>query len=276
MVTLIKNKPVLLKVEHNTSKLSTDLAMEMGLIADKMSALPLIVGETSQDKRMLDHVLYMRYGMYALNPRTLIDIMINGNPPLVEAKQGGYAVYIDSELMKNRMRELRMTRGDLSNLLGTSRKALYAYEKGSAKCALTIALKLESILGIPIIKALNPFEWRYRERYSWASYNRMMRRVGDPLREMVELFNKMRLDSFFTRNAPFDFMLKDGGVDIIGNVLSRGDRSPSERHAVAKSVADIFGVRFLPVSFGVRADDFISFEELKSARTIDDLIDFCV
>jgi putative transcriptional regulator len=272
LATKVNEKSLLMKITDDASKIPSELALELSLIADKLSAIPLIIGNRLQNKRMADHVLYIRYGMYAINLQTFFDIVLNGNNPLVEAKQGGFSVYIDCDLMKNKMRELRITRGDLSNLLGISRKALYTYERGTTKCTLAIAMKLELILGAPIIKALNPFEWRYKSRQSTNNLGRTRQKIGIPLKEMVQLFEKLKLTTLFTRNAPFDFVLRDETKKIVGNIIIKDDKASIERVKVAESVARVLKAHFLPVSLHGNIESAIPYEKLKEAKSSDDLI----
>lgn len=272
LATIVNKNAILLKVEEDVSKFSLNLALELGLIADKLLAVPLIIGSRSNNRRMMDHVLYVKYGIHALNARTFFDIILNGNPPLVEAKQGGYVAHIDCELLKHRMREMKVTRGDLSNLLGISKKALYAYEKGSTKCSLTIALKLERILGAPIIKALNPFEWTYRYRYSSTTRALMKRRIGETFEKLTALFERLKLTYVFTRNAPFDFLLEKEDLKIIGNVFD-GDERSLNRHKVAKSIANLLGIDFLSISLHP-SKHALSVNELQNVEKLGDLLRF--
>jgi len=147
---------LLIIVRPYIDSLRNEVVNEFKSLATAINAIPLIVSERSIQASLEDGVLYTRFGIPLLTMSTLEDYMIEGVPPFMFAARGGLYVKMDGEEIRRLRQEKGLTLGMLARATGVSRKAIQQYEKGMGTF-IDVALKVEELLGEPIIVPLNPF-----------------------------------------------------------------------------------------------------------------------
>jgi predicted transcriptional regulator len=114
------------------------------------------VTDKNCDKPLKDDTVYFRYGIQSVTSNTLENI-VRGTLPMVEATPGGYCVRIEGSKIKEQRHKLDLSIGRLAGMVEISKEALYAYERNLTRPSISIAYKLEEILGVPIVKAVDIF-----------------------------------------------------------------------------------------------------------------------
>ncbi|RJS68862.1 transcriptional regulator [Methanophagales archaeon] len=145
---------LLAKILHNIDGISEEVARSIKRAAFCLLASPIVVGERKSAFFLEDDVVYHRYGIPALNTRTLYDYFVEGVPPCVYSATGGLYVNLDGEEMKNAREKKQLSLGDVAAELGISRRSVSKYEDGGMSTTIDIALKLEEILDTKLIEAL--------------------------------------------------------------------------------------------------------------------------
>ncbi|MGB4578890.1 MAG: transcriptional regulator [Methanoculleus sp.] len=144
---------VIIKVASHIDNVSADIAWDLNLIAQHLGATPLIVGERARDADLERGVVYIRYGLFAINPETLYDYFVEEIPPLVYASPGGLYVKIRGDLLREVRTRSRMSLGDLASELGVSRRTISKYESGMGT-TLDVAIRLEELFAAPLVEAI--------------------------------------------------------------------------------------------------------------------------
>ncbi|USH00976.1 transcriptional regulator [Thermococcus argininiproducens] len=220
------------KVLQNIDSLSEAQAEDLKRLAKLFEASPLIIGLKSKNEELEEGVVYERYGLYALNPQTLYDVLVQNELPAIFAERGGFYVRVDGNYLK----ELRETHGysvgELAELLGVSRKSLQNYEKGEQAMSLEIALRLEEIFDAPVAKPIDILNSRVEAKM----------RVEPETELEREIFK--RLETFGMgvvkiKKAPFDAISKEEGLKILTGISERKTSSTVRRAQMVNEVSKI-------------------------------------
>lgn len=239
-VTRRKEQPVFIKAHVNIGNVSPRDASELHSISRCFFAIRLFIGDKSRRKPLEDDTVYSRYDIYAVNPKTLEDVLIRGTYPLVEAGPGGYYVKLDGDKIREKRQELGLSVGKLAEMMGISRRTLYGYEKGMAKASVSAAYKLEWVLGVPFVQFIDIFKSRPEAESFFALAKRMF--IKQPfLQKVLRKFAEINFHVAHTRRAPFDFIAQcpEGKLCIIGGVRDKKERNVNQRTEEIISVGKV-------------------------------------
>lgn len=249
--------------------MSEEIAHELAAIAHFLKGKPLVVGEKTRDTELERGAVYLRYGIVSTSVMTLYDSLVEEVPPLVYAQPGGLYVNIDGDLLRNLREESRMSLGDLASALGVSRRTISKYESGMGT-TLDIACRMEEIFDTALVEAIdllshsNPFQEGVPERPE----------------EHPSGFNRIGVEYFSTRNAPFEG-LAFYGDDTILTVYGAAQKV-MRRAALIANLSDITNSRAVCVIKGYNKQKRVGialiigeseFESLESGSDLINLID---
>lgn len=233
---------VFVKVQSDLAGFSVNDARELRTIAEAVSGTPLLISETTRDRYLEDDTVYSRYSVLAITPKTLESIVLNRVNPMIHAGPGGYCVEIDAEAIRHRRLELGLSIGEMADMIGTSRRTVYGYERGMAKASVSATYKLMWTLGIPIAKPINVLD--YTDHESSCAIARAIVR-NKLLRRIFRRLSRCRLTA--VKKAPFDFLVvvPEGQLRIIGGIVGKEEPTLRRRVDEIVSVSDV--VRGHPV-----------------------------
>jgi len=265
------------RVPTNLSNASRREADELRTIAGFFRGAALFVCDKAKDKPLEDDTVYSRYGVFAISPGTLEDVVAKGFLPLVLAGPGGYYVRLDGDAIRRRRLKLGLSMGKLAESLGLSRRTLYGYERGMAKASVSAAYKLEWFLGVPVVEPIDIFTPVRRTRSFLAVARRVLIR-NRLLHRVLRWLRRCRFDVFPARKAPFDFVAQcsETKLCLVGGVTCSSDRNLDARTKEILSVSDILGARSLFITDGRQIPDndipLVYHEDLKKIKDPKDLI----
>ncbi|UCD26165.1 MAG: transcriptional regulator [Candidatus Bathyarchaeota archaeon] len=254
-----KRQLTFIKVYVNIGNVSAKDASELQTISQCFSATPFIIGEKTRRKPLEDDTVYSRYGICAITTKTLEEMVLNEVPPLVEAGPGGYYIQLDGNLVKKRRQELELSVGKLAEMIGISRRTLYGYEKGMAKASVSTAYKLEWILGVPVAKFIDAFQFTPKDTDFFATARCIIVK-HQLLQTIFKKFTQFDFRVVHLGRAPFDFIAQRSEIKlkIIGGVANKKERNVDQRTEEITSVCEI--IKAQPV--------FITEEEKTSNNNI--------
>lgn len=265
---------ILIKTSENLGAIPQEYGLELRLIAQKLSAAPILVGLPTSKNRIENGTAYSRHGIHAVTLETLLDAFENREYPLVEARPGGFYVQLDKVAIQARRRELGLSLGELASMIGVSRRTVYGYERGLAKATVSTALKLETILGAPIAHHINIF---------------MPRKQGDNevpkqliknkfLHKVLRKINSLGLMANVTRKAPFDFIIPGDGNKIIGGAINREEKLKEHRMRITASIAKVTKSKpifIVEERVAIDKSQMVNWNELKKFKAMKDLLEIC-
>lgn len=182
---------MIIKVVSHIDTVGSDIAWDLNQIARHLGATPLIVGERARDAELERGVVYLRYGLFAINPATLYDCCVEGVAPIVYASPGGLYVKIKGDLIRERREQFRMSLGDLASLLGVSRRTISKYESGMGT-TLDVAIRLEELFDTPLVESIDILKYRSHPE-----------QVPEPRAVMPADLERMGMEVHAMRRAPF-------------------------------------------------------------------------
>jgi putative transcriptional regulator len=145
---------LVIKVVSHIDSVSEETARDLDHISRYLKGSPLIIGERARDAELERGAVYLRYGIYAVSVATLYDAFVERVPPLVYASPGGLYVTINGESLREEREKRNLSLGDLSTLLGVSRRTISKYESGMGT-TLDIALKIEEIFDAALVRSID-------------------------------------------------------------------------------------------------------------------------
>lgn len=232
-----EDKVVLFKCTSNLTSVSKEKASELRLIAQYLSATPLIMSERTSKSLMGDDAVYIRHGVQAITPQTLVDAIVHGRLPLVEAKPGGFYVQLDEDAIRGRRLEMRLSLGQVASMIGVSRRTVYGYERGLTRASVEAALRLEATLGVPAVVPIDLFKETAKRKK--AIFKRTDP-VNEALGHVVDKFSRLGFQVACTKMAPFDFIAwKSDGKRIIGGFTEKREERAEKRVQETVSVANV-------------------------------------
>ena len=260
-----------LKVVTNIDTVTEEQAEDLKRLAKFFNASPLIVGLRSKNAELEEGVVYERFGIYALRPETLYDVLTKDELPAIFAERGGLYVRINGELL----RELRERHGysvnELAQLLGVSRKTLLNYERGEGAVSLEVAIRLEELFDEALAEPIDVLNARVEARLDV--------KPESPLeREIFERLKKLGLGLVKVKKAPFNAVSKGDEFRILTGIDERKTRSTVKRAEMVAEVGRIInsdGVFILEKTKTevVKEVPIIPKESLREVRDADELIE---
>jgi putative transcriptional regulator len=224
------------KVQRDLAGFSTSDAQELRLIAESVSGTSLLVSEKTRDRFLEDDTVYSRYNVLAITPKTLESAVLNRMNPMIHAGPGGYCVEVDAEAIRRRRIELGLSIGEIAEMIGTSRRTVYGYERGMAKASVSATYNLIRTLGIPVARTINILEDTHR-RGSCRFMRALVR--NKLLRRIFRKLSQCRVTA--VKKAPFDFLVvvPEGEMRIVGGIVDWEEPTLSKRVDEIVSVSDI-------------------------------------
>jgi len=224
---------LLIKVLANVDGLTQRNAFELMKVASILSAKCVVVGDHMKSSRLMDGVVYDRYGVQVMSFKTLEGVF-SGSLPSVYSIRGDYCVQIDPGLLI-KLRERRgMVQQELADLLVVSKQSVYRYES-SGKMSLDVAEKLVSIFNDRrLIKPTGVFTQSFFgvEGESSNQYLSPLKRI------VMKVFHDMGFSAELT-NAPFDMVVE--GDEMVFTAVSNDCCRLRKRMGVVNDITDIVG-----------------------------------
>jgi putative transcriptional regulator len=268
---------IFIRVQPDIGSLSTNDSTELKAISESFSAPCLLIGEEAREKPLQDDTVYTRHDVLAITLRTFDNVVLHGIRPLIQANPGGYYVEIDGEALKRRRQGLGLSAGEVAEMVSTSRRTIYGYERGMAKASVTAAYNLIWALGIPVAKSVNILEKPENQRKSCVlttaklmlARNRILRKI---LRRCV------RYHITAVKRAPFDFVISvpEERMRIIGGIANRKELELDRRVDEILSVSRVTQARPILITEGQQHPEkdilCISSEDVSRIKNPEDLI----
>ncbi|MEB3779931.1 MAG: helix-turn-helix domain-containing protein [Desulfurococcales archaeon] len=158
VVKLQDGKVFLLKVIDDLSLVSKKEAVELANLSTALEIPGFIVAERNGDELLVSDVVYEKHGVRTVNLETLEHIISGREQVYIYQSKDMFKINIDPRAMKAKRIEKNLSLGDIALILGTSRRAVYEYERGTIDPTIDKGEKLVNILGEEILKPINMFE----------------------------------------------------------------------------------------------------------------------
>ncbi len=259
-----------IKVVVNIDTVTEEQAEDLKRLAKFFNASPIIVGLRSKNAELEEGVVYERFGIYAVRPETLYDVLVENEPPAIFAERGGLYVRINGKLLRELREKHGYSVGELSKLIGVSRKTLLNYERGEQAVSLEVALLLEELFDEALAEPIDVLNARVEAKLDV--------KPETPLeREVFERLKKLGLGLVKVKKAPFNAVSKGDEFRILTGIDERKTSSTVRRAEMVTEVGRVInsdGVFILEKTKTEVVGDvpLIPKESLSEVRDADELI----
>ncbi len=267
---------IFIKIQPDIGNVSPSDPLELTVMSERVSASSLLISEKAREKPLEDDTVYSRYNVLAVTKKTFENIVLRKIYPLIQAGPGGYYVEIDAEAIKRRREELGLSIGEVAQMMGTSRRTVYGYERGIAKASVSAAYNLICILGIPVAKPINLFKESKNQPKRFLT---TAKRAITKNKLLQKIFRKLARYNVATfKKAPFDFIInvQEGKMKIIGGVATNKERELDRRVNEILSVSSVVQAHPILITEGQKPLNkdilCIHCEELSKIRDPEELI----
>jgi len=155
---------VSVKIFPNIDNINPDLISDIKSLSQILRSKPLLIGIRNRYQKLEDYTIYIREGLPFITLNTFENILTNDIYPYVLAKRGGGIVFLDGLLMKKLREKKIISRKELSEKLGVTKRTVCAYENERMHPSEKIAEKIIKILEHnDLFKKINIFKWNIRQ-----------------------------------------------------------------------------------------------------------------
>lgn len=235
------NEKYIMKVSFKIDCVSSKELAELAALSKIFDTAGIVVSKKTRKKELKDYVVYERYNVPAMTPETLRELVDSGEV-YVYAGRGGYYVKINGKKLRKKREEKEMSLGDLAQLLGVSRKAVYEYERKRMNLSFSTALRLIEIFGEDILLPVNIRDHDIRER------GKELQKLKTKFKEIVSQLKKLGFLTAVTERTPIDIAARRNDKGKFAITLKETGRSQRELEAkleAAEIVSRTLNIRSL-------------------------------
>jgi putative transcriptional regulator len=193
------------KVVSHIDSITEEVARDLDQIADYIGGIPLIIGERSRETELERGAVYFRYGISSISVATLHDYFVEGLPPLVYASPGGLYVRISGEDLRELREHHKLSLGDMSQILGVSRRTISKYECGMGT-TIDMAIRIEEVFDTSVMESIDLLSYT-------SQFKGERDRMEDPV--TIPFLENMGMELHPLHKAPFQAVVTFDGYTIL-------------------------------------------------------------
>lgn len=191
--------PLLLKVLTNVDSLQFSQANNLKILSKNLDASAMLVGLHSRREQLGDNIIYERFEITTLTPKTLENILLLNELPSLYQFRGGLFAEIDSEKLREARYKQGLTQQQLADRVAITKKSVYEHENRRMRTVYAVAKKLEKALGCELTINVSFGGVSVTEKNSPDSFER---RVSRDLR-------KIGFQTEFVHQSPFNIIARE-------------------------------------------------------------------
>jgi putative transcriptional regulator len=194
---------IAIKVSKIIDNVDVHARHELRKICPILRCSPLLIGERTRKGPIQDGVVHTRGDVPVINLETLRQMLEEQTHPYLKAKKGGVVIVLDGEKLKEAREAKNYSRGDVAEEIGLSRRAIYEYERGKMNPTIEIALHLEELLDISLVKPIDLFEIGQGEIESPTKTEAIRSRL---VQRTLQALSRLGISPTLTKETPFDLL----------------------------------------------------------------------
>ncbi len=151
------------KIFPNIDNLNADIIDNIKSLSLLLKSKPLLIGIRNRYQELEDNTIYIREGLPFITLATLENIINKDLYPYILARRGGGIMFLNGNVMKLLREKHSISRKELSELLGVTKRTVCAYENESMRPSEKIANKISDILdNQDVFRKINLFDWNFK------------------------------------------------------------------------------------------------------------------
>lgn len=222
-----KENLFLLKVLINVDGLEENQALSLRTISYFLSAHPFIISMKTNREFLDNKIIYSRFDLPVITPQ-LFESVLSNDVSAVQSSKGKHTANINTELLRNKRKELGLTLNELSDIVGLSKKALYEIESKRVHPTIETVKKLESFLKTYLRL---PYEMKFAKETYMKPKNEFQEKVSKE-------FSRIGIINSSVYSAPFEIIGKEKFSLITG--LSKNTAKIKREAETIKKLSSVF------------------------------------
>ena len=151
------------KIFPNIDNLNADIIDNIKSLSLLLKSKPILIGIRNRYQELEDNTIYIREGLPFITLTTLKNIINKDLYPYILARRGGGIMFLNGNVMKLMREKHSISRKELSELLGVTKRTVCAYENESMRPSEKIANRISDILNNQdIFRKINLFDWNFK------------------------------------------------------------------------------------------------------------------
>lgn len=251
------NQLLFVKILANIDALTKDDAMSLQTVAHFFNATPLIIGKKTRRGSLDEGVVYQRYGLSTIAPRSFQSMISERKMPREFIQRGGRFVAIDGTKLREVRLSHNITKEDLAKCVQVSARAILAYEKDEIDVSAEIAERIEKVLETDLVIPIDILSPKVLQNPIPTTPSH------EPLNletRVNEFFARLGMKVIWTDRAPFHVAAKEDESPLMSGIGSLKSWSLQRRMELLKSVSEI-----------TKSDAIIIVEEGRAEETVSEL-----
>jgi putative transcriptional regulator len=236
MVARRGNQLLLIKVLTNVDALTKEDALALQLVAHFFEATPVIIGRKTRRGKLDTGVVYRRYGVPTIEPKSFNSIVTEKDMPKEFIQRGGRFVSIDGAKLKDLRQSRSMTKEELADSVEVSTRTILSYEKDEVDVSKDVAERLEQVFDADLVVPVNLFEEEVIQRKDVSPQEPSPATFES---RVNEFFKKLGMRVLWTDRAPFHLAAKEEGPPLMSSVGSIRSWALKKRTDILRSVSDV-------------------------------------
>lgn len=223
-----KRKMLFIKILKNIDSLQEEHVLNLKVLAKNFDAFPLLVGIQTNREKIENNIIYNRFGIYTITPKTLENILSAKFPKLFRYR-GGLFVNIYPQKLKNARLKKNITQKELGKKIHVTKKCIYEHENKNIKIYYKLAKKLENILDKEIIKPIKLESQIIISKFP-EEKNIFEKAVLEELKRIgfeTTLINKSPFDIFAQKNEKILTSVEENNIQNLDKLLRFSEFSNS-------------------------------------------------
>jgi len=195
------------KVFANIDNISAEIVNDIKSLSLLLKSKPLLIGIKNRYSELEDNTIYIRDGLPFITLTTLENIIDKDLYPYILARRGGGIMFLNGNVMKFIREKQEISRKELSELLGVTKRTVCAYENESMRPSEKVAKKLSNILeNKDLFRKINLFEWNFKFEIDWKEPREYTAR--NPFETHLQaVLDDIGVCSYWYKNSPIPFKL---------------------------------------------------------------------
>ena len=204
---------MLLKVLNNVDSFQEEQANNLKMLSNDLDAKPILVGLNTRREALSDNIIYDRFSIPTVSPKTLENI-IHGSLPTIFRFRGGMFAEIDPARLKSAREDVGLSQSDLAEKVGITKKSVYEHESKKLKIVYKNAVRMEKTLKTDL---MIPLELKM-------SYAAKIKPRSIFEGKISQNFRRMGFATDFVYQSPFNMIAKEKSFMLISDVDEKKNR----------------------------------------------------
>lgn len=206
----------IVKVFSNIDNIDDDMLKGIKLLSKILKSKPLLIGVRNRYQKLEDNTIYLRDDLPFITITTLENVLKQQLYPFILARRGGGVVFLDGELMKEIREEKKISRKELSEKIGVTKRTLCSYESENMRPSMEVAEKIETVLETDsFFRNINVLDWRFEFNFKKEGVEKDQEL--NPFEEHIQnIINDIGIESYWYKKGrfPFEMLISSKDLDL--------------------------------------------------------------